>query len=167
MFYKKGININHTKEAFNFIKDHFTYFTMSSWNRLRSIANNVKLYNLDLGCDYTDAYNAMEELDFNSTINEMISEWEANHSEYGVGFNGRSDGYLVLYNIENNRNVIPDYITDYDTWEEFKEDHRVVDYKGEITYYTNLVREFDKLCDDMVAALKDTINTYKQINKRG
>ena len=37
-----------------------------------------------------------------------------------VGFNGRSAGYLVLYNKDNNRNILSDEIVDFDTYEEFR-----------------------------------------------
>lgn len=36
MFYKK-INMNNNKEMFEFLKEHFTYWTMNSWNGLKSI----------------------------------------------------------------------------------------------------------------------------------
>ena len=51
MFYKTGVDITNDKQMFNFLKNHFEYYTCNSWNGLRSVANNVKLYNLDLsGC---------------------------------------------------------------------------------------------------------------------
>ena len=48
MFYQKGVDISNTKSMFNFLNNHFTYDTMNSWNGLKSIANNVKVYNLNL-----------------------------------------------------------------------------------------------------------------------
>ena len=50
MFYKK-VNKNNCKDMYNFIKNHFTYYTLNSWNGLCSIANNVKIYNLDIEGD--------------------------------------------------------------------------------------------------------------------
>ena len=32
MFYKTGVDITNDKQMFNFLKDHFTYPTMNSWN---------------------------------------------------------------------------------------------------------------------------------------
>ena len=46
-FYKTGIDITNDKQMFNFLKNHFEYWTMNSWNRLSSVANKVKLYDLD------------------------------------------------------------------------------------------------------------------------
>ena len=48
MFYKKGLDISNTKEMFEFLKGHFTYDTMNTPSGLKSIANNVKIYNLNL-----------------------------------------------------------------------------------------------------------------------
>ena len=54
-FYKTGVDITKAKEMFDFINEHFTYYTLNSWNQLRSIANNVKLYNLNLEGDWGTA----------------------------------------------------------------------------------------------------------------
>ena len=43
MFYKKGIDITNAKQMFEFLKGHYMYDTMNSWNGLKSIANNVKI----------------------------------------------------------------------------------------------------------------------------
>ena len=48
MFYKKGVDISNTKSMYNFLKNHEKYDTLNSWNGLKSIANNVKVYNLKL-----------------------------------------------------------------------------------------------------------------------
>ena len=55
MFYKTGVDICNTKSMWNFLKNHYTYYTMNSWNRSQSIANNVKLHRLDLDGDWTVA----------------------------------------------------------------------------------------------------------------
>ena len=75
MFYKKGIDITNDKQMFNFLKDHYTYSTMNSWNGLHSIANNVKIYKLNLS---GDCYNALALLQADDyfTINMMIEDWE-------------------------------------------------------------------------------------------
>ena len=43
MFYKTGVDITNDRQMFEFLKGHFEYHTMSSWNRLYSIANDVKM----------------------------------------------------------------------------------------------------------------------------
>ena len=51
MFYKTGVDITKEKSMWHFLKNHFTYSTMNSWNGMKSIAHNVKLYNLKLDGD--------------------------------------------------------------------------------------------------------------------
>lgn len=163
MFYQKGVDISNTKSMFNFLNNHFTYDTLNSWNGLRSIANNVKVYNLKLEGDEWTALAFLEDDEY-FTINEMIRDWEITHRGYSVGFNGRSGGYLVLYNDNNNCNVIPDRLYGYDSYEDFKEDYKyygtMKDAKYELREYTKLVQDFDKLCDQ----LRDYVNTLSKLD---
>lgn len=152
MFYKTGIDLCNDKQMFNFLKEHFSYSTLNSWNGLKSIANNVKLYNLNLTGDWGTALNALEKDDY-FDVNMMIEDWEADHPNYKVGFNGRSGGYLVLYNKDNNCNVLPDYIVDgdYEDYKQYIKDYygTLKDNRSNLRYLTELVRDFDKLCDDI------------------
>ena len=152
MFYKTGVDITNDKSMFNFLHDHFTYDTLSSWNCLKSIANNVKVHHLGLDGDEWIALAILEDEEYDS-INWMIRDWEDEHNGYKVGFNGRSGGYLVLYNDNNNGNVLPDHIADYD-YEDYKQYCK--DYEGsvrgnryELRELTKLVQDFDKLCDEL------------------
>ena len=158
MFYKKGIDITNDRQMFNFLKDHYTYYTMNSWNGLKSIANNVKLYNLNLSGDCYTALAFLQNDDY-FTINHMIEDWEAEHKGYSVGFNGRSGGYLVLYNNDNNRMVLPDEVAYNDDYEGYKEMCReyfgsVKDARYKLVEAVKLVQDFDKLCDQ----LRDYVN---------
>ena len=159
MFYKKGIDITNAKQMFEFLRRHYMYDTMNSWNGLKSIANNVKIYNLDLDGDHWNALKYLEDDNY-FNVNMMIEDWEAEHKGYSVGFNGRSGGYLVLYNKDNHRNVLPDEIIDYDNYEDFKDNLK--EYVGGVKYfmldlrfYTKLVQDFDKLCDE----IRDYVNS--------
>ena len=109
MFYIKGIDITNDKQMFNFLKDHFQYYTMNSWNRSKSIAHNVKIYNLRLSGDHWTALTFLQDDDY-FVVNMMIEDWEAEHRGYKVGFNGRSGGYLVLYRDNNCCCILPDDI---------------------------------------------------------
>lgn len=153
MFYVKGIDITNDKQMFNFLKNHYQYYTMNSWNGLRSIANNVKIYKLGLSGDCWTALNFLREDDY-LTINIMIEEWEYEHKGYKVGFNGSSSGYLVLYNDNDNRNVLPDEITESEDYEEYKRWCKeycgsVKGNRSDLVFYTKLVQDFDKLCDEL------------------
>jgi hypothetical protein len=170
-FYKTGVDITKAKSMFDYINGHFTYFTLNSWNQLRSIANNVKLHNLNLDGDWSTALgyvlsqNDVGDLQFQ--INEMIKDWEAEHPGYLVGFNGHSLGYLVMYNKDNNRSIVPDSLLGYDTYEEWKESIRdswyhecVKDYMPTLRETTKLIQSFDRLCDD----IRELVNTYSKMD---
>lgn len=169
MFYTKGVDIASTKSMWEFLHNHFTYYTMNSWNRQTSIANNVKLYNLNLEGDWTVAMRYLfDEADsgcLQLSIDDMIREFEEKNSYYKVFWNGRSGGYLVLCDADNNRSVLPSCVADYDSYEDFKEDvksgwngYRISDFDRELRDTVEIVREFDKLCD----RLRDLVNEYSK-----
>ena len=164
MFYKKGMDITNDKQMFNFLKDHYTYSTLNSWNGLRSIANNVKVHNLNLSGNCWTALAFLQADDY-FTINMMIEDWEAEHKGYGVGFNGRSGGYLVLYNSDNNRSILPDEIDESEDYEEYKRWCKeycgsVKSNRSDLVFYTKLVQDFDKLCDE----LRDYCDSLSNMN---
>lgn len=153
MFYKTGVNISKPKSMFQFIKEHFRYYTMSSWNRLQSIANDVKIYNLNLSGDQWKAYDALVHDDYVS-VNSMIEDWETSHPGYKVGFNGRSGGYLVLYETGSNASIVPDSIENSDTYKEWKQNLKdsgeyVKDNISILIDTTKIIRDFDILCDEI------------------
>lgn len=153
MFYKKGIDITNDKQMFNFLKNHFEYWTANSWNRLGSIANNVKLYNLNLSGDWGVAYDLLAAGEY-ETINDMLMIWADLHNGFEVNFNGRSGGYLVLCNDDNNCHVLPDEIAESEDYEEYKRYCReyygsVKANRADLVFYTKLVQDFDKLCDEL------------------
>lgn len=153
MFYVTGVDITNDKQMFNFLKSHYEYWTMNSWNRLGSIANNVKLYNLKLSGDWGVAYDLLAAGEY-ETINAMCQMWAELHRGYEVCFNGRSGGYLVLCNKGHNGHVLPDEITECEDYDEYKRYCReyygsVKANRSDLVYYTKLVQDFDKLCDEL------------------
>ena len=161
IYYKTGVNISNTKEMWNFLHSHFTYYTLNSWNRLKSIANCVKESVIDgqLTCEQSigllDWRFSEEDNELNLRISGAIDDFEAAHPGYKCGFNGRSDGYLVLYSDNSMRNVLPDFVADFDTYEDAKKDLRewgytVQDEKQSLRELVKLVRDFDKLCDKIM-----------------
>lgn len=164
MFYKNNIDICNDKQMFNFLKNHPSYSTLNSWNGLRSIANNVKVYNLNLDGDCWVALNALKLDDYSNEVTDIIKNWEATHPSYKVGFNGRSGGYLVLYNKDDYYNVLPDYIVegDYEDYKQYIKDYygTLKDNRSNLRYLTELVRDFDRLCDD----IRDYVNGLSKID---
>ena len=153
MLYVKGIDITNDNQIFNFLKDHYQYYTLNSWNGLKSIANNVKVYRLNLSGDCYNALTFLQDDDY-FTVNTMIEDWEVEHRGYKVGFNGRSGGYLVLYNANDNKNVLIDEVEYNDDYEGYKEMCR--EYFGSVkaaryklVEMVKLVQDFDKLCDQL------------------
>ena len=149
-YFEIKVNKNSYRDMFEFLKNHFTYYTMNSWNNLESIANNVKVYNI--GLDY-NVLGILQEDNY-YTINCMIEDWESENQGYLVGFNGRSGGYLVLYNKDNNYSVLDDYFDYCDDYDEFKQQIRedygsLKDYKDRLVSQVKIVCSFDRLCDDL------------------
>ena len=169
MFYKGGVDICNTKSMWNFLKNHYSYYTMNSWNRQKSIAHNVKLYNLALDGDWTIAMRYIfDEADcagLQTLIEDEIREFENKYPYYEVSSNGRSGGYLVIYEKQGHGSILPECVSDYDTYEEFKEEaksgwngYRVSDFDRELRDAVTIVREFDKLCD----RLRDLVNEFSK-----
>ena len=169
MFYTKGVDIASTKSMWTFLKEHYTYFTMNSWNRSKSIANNVKLHRLNLEGDWTNVMRYLfDDADsgcLQMYIEDEIREFEEANPYYEVFFNGRSGGYLVLCEKDHHKTVLPECVDNYDTYEEFKYDvrsgwynERVSDYNRELRDAVTIVREFDRLCD----RLRDLVNEFSK-----
>lgn len=153
MFYKTGVDITNDKQMFEFLKGHFEYPTMNSWNQLYSIANKVKLHSLGLSGNWRVAL-ALLERDCYENINWMIQDWEREHPNYEVYFNGRSNGYLILKDKGYSGHILPDLIIDSENYEDYKKCCRenfgsVKVNRDELVYYTKLVQDFDKFCDEL------------------
>src|SRR4030067_1592007 len=86
------------EEMIAFLRVHFRYYTMNSWNRSTSYARRVKIRNLGLTREQESrAYDLIYVEDTFLEINERIREFsEENGCRYQAGFNGRSSGYIVL-----------------------------------------------------------------------
>ena len=97
-FYK-DVDTSNRNEMINFLKNHFRYHTMNSWNNSTSYANNVKIYNLGLTHEQDEKlYELLETDEFYDEIEGFLSYFAQTHDyQYQVGFNGRNSGYLVLY----------------------------------------------------------------------
>ena len=179
MFYVKGIDITSDRQMFEFLKNHFQYYTMNSWNRSKSIAHNVKIYNLGLSGDHWTALNFLQDDDY-FEVNMMIEDWEAEHPNYRVGFNGRSGGYLVLYPAERCGCVLSADIDECESYEEYKRYCRefygsVKANRYDLVQMVKLVQDFDRLCDEirdyvnelsnknfLVEAMKDSVDRFNE-----
>jgi len=86
------------EEMIAFLRGHFRYYTMNSWNRSTSYARRVKIHNLGLTREQESrAYDLIYVGDTFLEINERIREFsEDNDYNYQACFNGRTSGYIVL-----------------------------------------------------------------------
>lgn len=74
------------------------YWTMNSWNGSKSLAYNMKIYNIFPMKYQRDIYALLDREDAYFTVNSIISTFNYEHNyKWQAGFNGRSSGYLVLY----------------------------------------------------------------------
>lgn len=125
------------QEKIDFLKNHFRYYTMNSWNKLHSYAANVKLYKLSIPQELRDiAYEAIAGESIYWIFEEYFENFKIAHPGYSIGFNGRSGGYMVLYQDKSNKGIDQD-----------------VDWDGEdiddsdIDYSFKLVKDFDQTVD--------------------
>jgi hypothetical protein len=97
-FYQK-VDMRNREAMIAFLDGHFRYNTMNSWNRSTSYANCVKIHRLDLSREQMDKAWAMLDMEeVYDAMHSVIQDWAVAHVwEWQVGFNGRSGGYLVLY----------------------------------------------------------------------
>jgi hypothetical protein len=82
-----------------FLEGHYRYDTMNSWNRATSYANCVKVHRLDLTREQIEkAWGMLDMAEVFDAIHSMLQDWAAEREwRWQVAFNGRSGGYLVLY----------------------------------------------------------------------
>jgi hypothetical protein len=87
------------KSMIEFLANHFRYHTMNSWNCATSYARNVKVHNLGLiGERLNKAYELLSAEGAFDEVNEIIRAFdEAHEYRFQMSFNGRSSGYLILY----------------------------------------------------------------------
>jgi hypothetical protein len=83
-----------------FLKEHFRYNTMNSWNRSTSYANNIKLHNIDKPDDIDNdtLWEMLWVTDWRNILSELLEDFDRKHNwQWQAGINGRSGGYVVLY----------------------------------------------------------------------
>ncbi|OGW81654.1 MAG: hypothetical protein A3G33_08345 [Omnitrophica bacterium RIFCSPLOWO2_12_FULL_44_17] len=81
------------------LKEHFRYHTGNSWNRATSYARNIKVRKL--GLDRETELKCYDMLDIPESFDEfsaILHDFAIRHDyAWQIGQNGRSGGYLVLY----------------------------------------------------------------------
>lgn len=98
-YFYRTVDVRSRKEMIEFLREHFRYDTMNSWNRATSYAQCVKLHRLSLAASAFDkAFDVLQSAEASDAWQPVIDEFtEAQAGSMTIGFNGRSGGYLVLY----------------------------------------------------------------------
>jgi hypothetical protein len=96
-FFEK-VDLRKRSEMTDFLVNHFRYNTMNSWNQSTSWANNVKIDRVIPRELQDKVYEMLEADDFYDNLNYILRLYdETNDFELQAGFNGRSSGYIVMY----------------------------------------------------------------------
>jgi hypothetical protein len=99
--YHKQVDKRYRETLIKFLKNHFRYNTMNSWNRSTSYANNIKLHNVDKPDDIdSDTWWDMlcNVSQWQDKLSELLEDFGRKHEwQWQAGINGRSGGYIVLY----------------------------------------------------------------------
>ena len=99
MYYKE-VDKRHRETMTAFLKKHFRYHTMNSWNRSTSYANCIKLHQVDKPSDIdNDIWWEMFHLaEWQEKMSDLLEDFSRkNNWQWQAGINGRSGGYVVLY----------------------------------------------------------------------
>ena len=172
-FFNKTTKNMSLRQKFDYVHNHYYYYTMNSWKRSKSLANNVKIYNLPLTKEQKDKFfdlycdeDLNNELYFH--INGILEDFES-ENEFDIAFNGRSGGYLVAYNKRKNgcvscENVIDEDLIDFASYDEalkyYKENYTwsyrdcQAELKSIIERNFAICVLFDDCCDDVLNELK-------------
>ena len=187
--FSKRVDKRSRAEMTAYLSGHFRYNTMNSWNRSTSYACNMKLYKLGLDRGTEDKlWDIIQVPEFYERLNERIEDFNWQHNYlWQAGWNGRSGGYLVLYQGGTKPSGYRSYCTkcgqknytsiaETGNWcgvcnEEARVDYikppmQIFSFPGrdvdmdedfedwslyELQQRTELVQEFDRLADDIVA----------------
>ncbi|HIT84883.1 MAG TPA: hypothetical protein IAA60_03135 [Candidatus Ornithomonoglobus intestinigallinarum] len=111
-FYRE-VDLRSRTAMIEFLKNHFRYYTMNSWNRAQSYACNLKIYRLGLDKAVTDKlFDLLETQESYDAMHDLIEDFNLSHNyRWQAGMNGRSGGYLVLYQGESRPSEYKSYCT--------------------------------------------------------
>ncbi|MCW8966872.1 MAG: hypothetical protein OQK82_09345 [Candidatus Pacearchaeota archaeon] len=98
MFYEKNVDRRNRQSMVDFLKSHFRYSTMNSWNGSTSWANCIKIHRLGLDREQLDRAYEFLETEYWHYLDETIHQFQIDMDfQYTIGINGRSGGYAVVY----------------------------------------------------------------------
>jgi hypothetical protein len=100
MMFEKSIDRTNRKAMITFLKGHYRYDTMHSWNRATSYANCIKLHRLHKPQDVKDStwWELFSLPEWGQVLSDLLDDFARKYDyQWQAGINGRSGGYVVLY----------------------------------------------------------------------
>jgi hypothetical protein len=93
------VDLRSKKAMIDYLTSHYRYPTMNGWNNSTSYACNLKVDRLGLDHDLVmKLYDLIGASGFYDPIEDLMQDFAEEHNFFWqAGFNGRSGGYLVLY----------------------------------------------------------------------
>lgn len=152
--FKKEVNTASAVEMFEFLKGHAQY--------KNNIANNVKLYNLELEGSESTALTLLNYREYDYT-DMLIKDWKKIYKGYSVRFTGRCAGHLVLQCDDYRCNILPDCVLDCENEQDLQEyikENGIMYTMQELEEATEIVQSFDALTDNM----RDYVNDLSNCN---
>jgi len=180
-FYFEGLKEKTIDAKYQYLKNHFQYDIMNSWNNLKTYANNVKIYNLGLTNEQENAFFEINEINFEYIWQNLEFEIEdfkeIFENTFDIFGNGRQGGYLCIiphFDTAKKWRHLLDFegledVLYYDNYKEFKSgqynyfynDWKRLTYKSEIETIYYILKCFDRLCDILRAELIYLLDNYE------
>ena len=107
------VDLRSRQKMTQYLTTHFRYPTLNSWNRSTSYACNLKITHLGLSPEVVDKlFDMIQTQGFFDAMDECKWEFAAKHNYlWQAEMNGRSGGYLVLYQGEKRPSGYKSYCT--------------------------------------------------------
>lgn len=153
--FAKEVDLENEEAVFKYLKEHPLYWLMNSWNRLRTFAHNIKIYNLNVDKEVEDKLYELLDVDSPDVkfiFDDDISYFEEENPGYTIYTNGRSGGYLILASSQNDRGKLSnmtDAVNNYDTLDDLKEDYDFEEFRT----LAETVINFDRACNNIIQSV--------------
>ena len=112
-FFWESVDKRSRHAMVEFLTEHFRYWTGNSWNRSSSYACNLKIYGMGLDGETVDRlFDLIQVPAFFNRLQHLTHQFDEQHNyQWQAGWNGRSGGYLVLYQGEQKPSNYRSYCT--------------------------------------------------------
>ena len=153
--FAKEVDLKNDEAVFEYLKKHPRYFLMNSWNRLKTFAQNIKIYNLDVDREVSDKLYELLDVDSPDVefiLKDNIEFFNEENPGYTIYTDGRSGGYLILASSQNDRGKLSDMtdtVNNYDTLDDLKEDYDFEEFRT----LAETIMNFDRACDNIIQAV--------------